>query len=238
MFWNNKSTKYKEFNSEIVRNNQETPDAWNITRKPFHRVFLYDNMMKSHPEHDNFFKGAAEYLAVGFVDERFSLWKKHLGKASFAVPLHGDSEINAPIKGEMYKLSTDYVFALDKIYNNGVEYERIRTLVQIPQREVKFLKEPVEIYSTDKSSEPELQSIVTVDANTKSYWAWMYVGRSNYWDEQMKSSLVMIDHGHGHTKIRGNSSHTSNAMFTPVRRFISKKTGQPYYYFSIKEYED
>lgn len=244
-FWNN-TAKYVDFNKKVSQESQYTPDTWRLCSREFQRLFVYDNYMKGHTEHQNMLDVRGEYQAIGYMHETdLSLWKKQLGRASFPVALIGAEVPYSPVKGELYKVPTDFIFELDKLRENGLQFQRVRTKIRVPQREVVWLKERVELHPRIKGNaelayaqnlEPELHSTITVEAVDKHIDAWVYIGMPDYWYDQLKSSLISITEGN-RTVIRANG-RGSGSLFAPVRRFTSNKTGKPYYYYSIKEYDD
>lgn len=143
---------------------QYTPDLPFLEKKKAHLVFLYDNLMRLHE--GTHFKDQSEYKCVAFTHNRFSVLKKCLGKESFPVainkPITGIKA--AAIRGEIHLVPTENMVSLDTLYENTVQFIRIKAPLIIPYRKI-----------------TTVQGINSVEPKTKEIPAWIYVGVPSYW---------------------------------------------------------
>lgn len=195
-----------------------TPDVWFLEQFQYHHVFIYGPEQLDHLHHrriveDGFFTGN-----IGYTCEPYALWKKRLGKESFAIPL--DEEVGKidghewgnefaaaskqPIRGEIHTLTMDQIISLDEHYRNTVQFSRRRVLVSVPYRL---------LYETGatKLVTEKFTSIIPVN---------MYVGMQGYWENTFANS--------------------DNSTFTPVRLYEPPKDSElkKHYHFGTIEYED
>jgi len=193
--WKKKKSVFPDADwfEEIERETDFTPDIWRLERYQFQLMFIYGEMMRQHQMH-SMVEEFSVPLAKGFTQGKYSLWKKNLGNVSFPIALDvpfSGAPLEA-IKGELYAIQTSQYINLDKFKLNGYHFLRQRVPIVIPYREIGGYEQSTKIQ------------------------AWMYVGISDYWVEQ-------LDAGY---------------LFSPVRVFKpSKAWTDKYYYFSIMEYE-
>lgn len=171
-----------------------TPDLVWLTRRHFQLLFVYGTQMRGHPQHELVMEHGA-YAATTYTDGKFSLWKKRLGKESFPIALENSGwrrpDWNVPpfgrVQGELYAISTEQLIALDKHYQNTLEFQRKRVPLVLPYR--KLFKIPgTEIQRHIEESlgiEPK-SSVVTTQPGVQLVKAHMYIGRSDYWDNQLE----------------------------------------------------
>jgi len=156
---------------------QFTPDLWNMERRQLQLLFVYDEMMKGHHEHD-LIREHSVGVATAYTEERFILWKKNLGKLSYPIPLAKKylSVPSAKIKGELYGVLPPQFKELDKHKLNGVHFIRVRVNVSVPYRRIVKTREQ--------------QGTVMLDEEVQRIRAWMYIGVPSFWDDQIDSGYL------------------------------------------------
>jgi hypothetical protein len=123
----------KAWLSQIKDENQFTPDLPILEQYEHQLMFLYNECKPGLPNH-KLVEESCVPLATAFTRPEFSLWKKRLGKKSFAMALKEDSK-EAPfrrIKGDLVLLETSRFKELDKYMSNTVYFNRVRTTVEVP----------------------------------------------------------------------------------------------------------
>lgn len=164
-----------------------TPDVWKLEQSMYQLVFVPDDLMQGH-RHNNLI---AEYGYSGdtplhpgcFTLERFTYFKKDLGIESFGIPMEKKfkplgyigsyNPSPSKIRGELYAILSPAIKTLDIHRQNGLQFRRIRTMIHLPYREVRFSKEqPI------PNITPEF--LRTVEA-------WMYVGVPEYWEDRISN---------------------------------------------------
>jgi gamma-glutamylcyclotransferase (GGCT)/AIG2-like uncharacterized protein YtfP len=176
-----------EWFEEADREVDFTPDMWNMERRQFQLLFVYDEMMNGHRQH-NLISEHSVGVATAFSQEKFILWRKNLGKESYPIPLtkRYTSVPPARIKGELYAVSSPQYKELDKYKVNGVHFIRVRMNVDIPYRQLVKTRQD--------------QGTVLLEEKIQTIRAWMYVGVPSFWDD-------MIDSGYLFSPVR---SYTPN----------------------------
>lgn len=218
--------------SEATNATQFTPDVAFIENIQVHILFLVDNHQSQFKGFDIVKDGLAFSNGHAFTRDKFQMWKKPLGRESFPVPILSTptNETVAPwfpkprvIKGELYGVRAYTLMELDKAMANTVQFVRRRVRLVYPYHGL--YRMPVEKgleyisrterhirYETDipkKMLSPELIHKPS---------AWMYVGRDEYWADQM-----------------GESAYDSRLKV--VRAFEPKRDGmiRSYYQFTKNE---
>lgn len=183
-----------------------TPDANILSNYTNHFLFVYDRLMEGRDEFA-VIEDFSEPVATGFTEKLFCTWRKNLGSLSFPIALEATKEWeipswadvavnkgwfkNAPpaiVKGQVFCLGHERIFELDKHYKNMRQYNRKRVLIQVPFR-----------YDSNSSNDYICR-----------LWAWMYVGSSEHWEDQLDAGM----------------------FFTPVRVFTPKnQLITPYSFF-------
>lgn len=161
-----------------------TPDFRLIEQTSHQNVFVYGRDMTNRPE---FNASVSERQYTAFTLPQFSLWEKKLGKESYPVALKSHLQKNlivdgidrqlAPtnrIKGEVHKIQATHLYKLDKMRENGVQFQRMRVAVVVPYRTLKV--------QTLKQS--------SMEVHIESHMAWMYVGLPEYWEEQLDAGYT------------------------------------------------
>lgn len=210
-----------------------TPDLWWLSRRHFQLLFVYGTQMRGHPQHELVMNYGA-YAATTYTDGKFSLWKKRLGKESFPIALEDSTPLpdghlaagwkpptwslppRARVQGELYALETPQMYALDKHYENTLEFKRKRVPLIIPYH--KLYRIPYENSDTQKQIAEAIgtdfkDQVVTSESCVELVRAWVYIGKSDYWTNQ------------------------SDHLFSPGNTFRSRKGWLgDYYAFTKEEY--
>lgn len=178
---------------EDHRRLQFTPDYYLISQKKSHLVFIHDDMMQLQPNHSKVVEGSLSGfypLSYGYTSRRFSFIKKELGLKSFPIALELRDTEELPmfmadsyrIRGEIYAVRPQTLIELDTHRQNGVQFQRRRVNINVGFR--------------------KLRQAHWVDANAKDRYAlnldreemcssecWMYVGREDYWKDQLHAGF-------------------------------------------------
>lgn len=164
-----------------------TKDANLLTQYDYQPIFVYDRLMEGQDDHSKIKDYIQPTFATGFTSHRFCLWQKNLGKLSFPIALETKVQPldlpwadlaretswfkDAPparIRGMVYNISTKAFFELDKLYRNGLHYYRKKVKVLMPYRA--------------KKENGGCEYMVGL-------WCWMYVGISDYWENQLDAGM-------------------------------------------------
>jgi len=194
---------------------QYTPDALNLERRMFHRVFIPDEMMSNNKDHHHIGANSAK-INLGFItQDKFSYLKKvednHITGIPLREPVYRVPQ--AQIRGELYAIRPNWLIELDNYKENGVKYHRERVTLRIPYH--------IQKKDWDKDVQHAELKIP----------AWMYIGNPVYWHYQLENS----------TKIKSNDSVSyvsESAVFSPVKTFIPHNPLlEEYYHFTPLEYD-
>lgn len=191
-----------EFFSGAIAKSQFTPDIATLSRREFQLIFVYGTQMRGHPEHELVIAHGA-YLATAYTGQRYTLWKKRLGEASFPIALTGvgwsrpDWARPTPsfVQGELYAIPTAQLIELDKHYQNTLEFERKRMLMTIPYRKLYRVCSPDTQAAIDKYFGIE-SAVVTTQTSVEIVKAWMYIGKPDHWDDQLGHFFNPVDRYH------------------------------------------
>lgn len=166
---------------------QYTPDASLLSQNKMQHIFVYDRLMEKRDDFESIIEAVLPIASIGYTVHRFCNWRKNLGKLSFPIPLETrESPTNPPwadlaretswfrdappaiVKGIVYSIDSDKFKELDKLYRNGLYFDRKKVKIQIPY-------------------------IAQIENGGKEYlmklWAWMYVGRKEHWEDQLDAGM-------------------------------------------------
>lgn len=202
--------------------NRFTPDIWELERSEFQRVFIYNEMKLGHRSDPFLPENLAERDATCYTESYFVLHKKKLGQASQAIATDGDlwphpfgaTAERAKIQGDMYVVYSSHIPVLDTYHQNTVEFERRRVRILRPWRNVVRAKDGFPLNGQMLDSF-KARGIVHSMRGCATMDAWMYVGKPEFWAEQLAR------------------------QFAPVKLFTSPNEPwlKEYYAFTLKEYE-
>jgi len=174
-----------------------TPDIHLLEQHWWNPVFIPDDCMIHHSyhitergsRHDLVKEGASGYdpfYEDCYTAKPFTFLEKNLGKQSFPIPFDPINDNDLPmwmnkshrIKGELYALSSKSIIELDNHRLNTVQFDRVKVTINIPYAQ-KY-RDIAQSYngvwsSTYRSSKT---NIVSIQAH-------MYVGRFEYWRDQL-----------------------------------------------------
>lgn len=185
-----------EFIRTITDKNPLTPDIWTLEQYHFQKLFVYGTNMRGHPQHELAIEYGA-YGACAYTDEHFTAWKKRLGKESFPIALKGSGWRKpdwarppmARVQGELYIIETQQLIKLDKHFQNTLEFQRKRVPVIIPYYDLYRISDnslyPHSIKTKINESLGIDEQVVTTERSAKVIKAWMYIGKSEFWDDQL-----------------------------------------------------
>lgn len=163
-----------------------TPDISYLEKHEYQNVFFSDDLMRGGRHHDlvaSASKTGEKPLWCGYTFHPFHHYIKNLGKFSFPVmlkdPIPNFTRWPAEklkVWGEIYSVRPYRFKELDTLRENGVQFERQRIIVQIPDFKIR---------SGGHSPLPRPDKIDRV--TTIAVWA--YVGIQKYWDDQLGGSF-------------------------------------------------
>jgi hypothetical protein len=184
---------------------QFTPDIWKLEKYEYQLLFLCDDLMSRHPNHELIKDYIVPELAVpAFTAEGWwSLWRTKNGKDSYSIPLVNNLRrvMSRRILGQIVAIRPYMFIDLDKLKVNGVLFKRIRSSFLVPYR---------------KKIDTRIGEMIT-DEFTQLIRAWMYVGVSEYWNKELSDYSFRL--------VRN---------YEPRKRDGSWWPGS-YYYFSVND---
>jgi len=172
-----------------------TPDLWLLEQKKAHLFFIHDDMAQLQPFHDLVKAGSLSGfypMNYGYTAKKFTFVKKNLGLKSFpiALDLPFEDREKLPqymsnehrIRGEIYAIRPRQIVELDNHRQNGVQFQRIRVNINIGFR--KLMRHSITSSTGKKYSEYNLTKEEMI-----SQEMCMYVGRRDYWMDQLESGF-------------------------------------------------
>lgn len=158
-----------------------TPDIWKLEQ--FTRQLLFVPCDLKTGGRNNELLRQASFVPLPvyplcYTTNKFTFWKKDLGKLSFPVPLpEGYRPSNfvrwevepARIQGELWSIRPRAFISLDILRQNTLQFRRERVRIACPWRDV---------YRTVSNAHISPDYIINIPA-------WMYIGVQNYWDPQI-----------------------------------------------------
>lgn len=167
-----------------------TPDLWELEQKKEHRVFIHDDMMQLQPNHELVRQGSLSGFypfQYGYTTKKFSFIQKELGLKSFPIALDlRDLAEELPmyiadshrIRGEVYAVRTPTLIALDNHRQNGVQFQRRRVNINIGYKKL-YKSHWFNAFGNKKYNyQLGKEEMLSVEC-------WMYVGRNEYWKDQL-----------------------------------------------------
>jgi len=167
---------------------QYTPDYHLLSVVRSHLVLVPDDMAQLQPNHRLVHDGSLSGfypLAYGYTARRFSFIKKELGLKSFpiALELYHELKEELPVwmsdeyrlRGEIYAIRPQQIVLLDTHRQNGVQFERVKLNVNIGYQKYYKRKTKADYFL-------EREEMITIPM-------WMYIGRTEYWEDQLKAGF-------------------------------------------------
>lgn len=172
---------------------QFTPDYHDIGSRKGNLVFIHDDMMCLGPMHDLVKEGSLSGFypfTYAYTSQKFNFVRKDLGLKSFPIALQLKEDQNMPmhvayrsrIRGEIYAVRPETIVSLDTHRQNGVQFQRVKMNINIGSRK---LRESVWTDANGKDRyeyKLDKEEMCTVPC-------WMYVGREEYWKDQLESEF-------------------------------------------------
>lgn len=176
-------TKQQKLAKSIRQAREFTPDMADLERKPWHFLFVYDDMkegMKGNPR----LVGAEKVQYTVFTQNPCLVFERDIGKISYPIAFRTTLKYQNPppfinLKGELYKVPFGSFLSLDTYYQNGVVYDRLKTTAIIPLTKLFF---------KDRQHAENIFGHENVHAAFMSKKAvyripcYMYFGKEDYWD--------------------------------------------------------
>lgn len=176
-----------------------TPDVWVLGQYEYQLVFVYGCSQRGHPQHD-LVSSLGAFAATTYTDDKFTLWKKRLGRESYPIALQGsgwkrpdwNETPRARVQGELYAVPRSAIYELDNHYQNTLEFQRIRVPMVIPYKELYEIVggTPMQQQINQVLGLPPQRATVSSETGVKLVRAWMYVGKPQYWDDQLAHHFI------------------------------------------------
>jgi hypothetical protein len=144
-----------------------TPDMWRECRFEWRRLFIPDEMQRGFYRYP-LIQENSWFRARAFTEESFTMWKKKLGEASYAIVLP-QAYSNVPlahIGGQLHYVRPNLFKELDKLKLNGLQFIRRPVSVMVPFRE-------------------QVSSRTAGHERVRRCYAFMYVGIADYWNREL-----------------------------------------------------
>lgn len=184
---------------EASHETQYTPDIATLESYKYQIVFVVDEFKRGFPAHELISSGRCVSLGRAYTRDPFLCWKKPDGANSFPIPIIATDETvsvvpwfprPSKIKGELYAISSSTMRKLDTHRKNGVQFTRQRVRLTYPYRQLKR-NEYIFPPSWEFISKTELaMHMAEFPEQTLTEFlyhhpsAWMYIGRTTYWEHQ------------------------------------------------------
>jgi hypothetical protein len=201
--------------------NTHTPDIAHLESFKTIRLFVPDDMKRDLKRHD--LLGETVYEAQAFTMDNFFFWKKNLREESFTIPILTQQPQGLPktmhfpspgkILGECHRIKPAQLIDLDRRRENGVQFIRKRVRLLVPNRMVHTTG--YHKYQQPHDDPALNKPVITTSERVDILKAWMYVGKSEYWD-------TLIDAGYS---------------YTSVSQYHAKQRKWLGYYFNYKDNE-
>jgi len=172
------------FNHSALRRTQFTPDISELELHQFVLLFVCDDVMRAGKNYKLIAEHSAK-AARGFTMKAFNFYSKRTD--GMGIPMKVDAQPDRfsftalKIKGEIHAVRPAAFPDLDRWYQNGQMFRRVRTKILYPTREHGMIvnkdsmgrKLPVALQGAKHFLLPE---------KVEPIEAWMYVGVPNYWN--------------------------------------------------------
>lgn len=218
----------------IIKNWEEaakyTPDVARLTQRQNWNVFLYCDLQH---KMDDTHPLVGDHVWDGFTRDHYTMWKNDLGKLSYPV-IFKDDRLKAvehnKVRGIVVRMRTQRLIDLDAGRLNGVQFQRIRVPITIPHYALMKVK--------DRPSHQRLHGGGYLRGDRQiipcehKVWAWMYVGKPDYWLDDLRkiltAKIIRAD-------ARRNDEHTlifdGKTVPSATRYLPNDENKEPYYFF-------
>lgn len=184
---NSNRTAIQDFAEFQDKDHSWTPDVHVIEKQPFHLIFFYDDMMPGYPEYQAFMQQCSSPQHTAFTLPTYALHQKEVGRSSKVFAVLPTSQERTPpwmdprgappakIKGRLVVVTKEAIYDLDEHYENGVQFDRIRTSALVPYRQVLHL---------------ESGGIMLGGTRYWNVKTWMYLGVDKFWYPQLDNGYL------------------------------------------------
>lgn len=165
---------------------ENTPDAWQLELQPRVNLFVYDDMMPGHRNHE-FITGNACPMGWAITRKLYSLWKFKPMAEAFALENSYKNFMSMPgeindihygyLRGEVYSIPSTQIVELDNYRQNGERYQRVRIPVVVPYHKTTENKELVARVGAGE--------LISKKQRVVALSAFCYLGKPEYWNPRL-----------------------------------------------------
>lgn len=176
-------TKQQKLAKTIRQAREFTPDMVDLERKPWHFLFVYDDMKETMKGHVRL-AGAKMVPYTVFTQNPCVVFEHDLGRMSHPIAFQTTLKYQNPppfinLKGELYKVPYGTFLSLDIYYQNGVSFDRLKTTAVIPLSHL-FFKDRV--HAENIFGAENVHAAYMAKKAVYRVPCFMYFGREDYWD--------------------------------------------------------
>jgi hypothetical protein len=187
-----------DLSAEIAKIDEQspdyTPDAYSLEEKMFNFIFVSDTFKSGHKDNSMVTVGASglKPFFPAYTSEKFSFLIHKKDKLPIPIrPLnHPDLPLflqkDLRIRGEVYALRGCTIIELDNHKKNGVKFIRVPINVTVPYYKKKMVKTQTYGGTWSVSYESSKDFLCSVKA-------WTYLGRPEYWLDQLLKEDAVFD---------------------------------------------
>lgn len=172
---------------------QFTPDYNELQQRKSVLVFIHDDMAQLQSNHDMVRLGSLSGFypfMYGYTTKKYTFVKKNLGLKSFPIALDLRDTEELPvfmteahrIRGEVYAIRPPQMIVLDTHRQNGVQFRRVKVNINIGYQKL-YRKAVVD----DKGRSHAEYNFGKEEMCSEEMM--MYVGREEYWKDQLKAGF-------------------------------------------------
>lgn len=180
----------KKFVQSLGKLYPKTPDIAQLENQKYTLVFAADDLMKPHKNYE-LIAGKSQPVSRGFTREAFDY---RIGRYTGRGLPFADKK-GLKVKGQIHAVETQHIPTLDKHYNNGVEFARVKTSIIVTDKEHRLMSIGSEEFL--KHLPPGMIRTVpelglrhyTSNPRVCLIEAHMYVALRKYWNDDDKSWL-------------------------------------------------
>lgn len=184
-----------------------TPDIGKLQETEWQLVFIYDRLQLGFDDYTAYMSEHAATVCTAFTNDPYVMFKKRMGLNTYPILQKKDYVSPEPtrVKGELHYIRSQQLIQLDKLRENGVQFNRELIDIFVPFFKVHKLKswkeggrnkgEYMKLYGTEHPTDtiPHYQVIK----------AFAYIGANEYWDD-------LIDGGYDYLPVTKYEAHNRN----------------------------
>jgi gamma-glutamylcyclotransferase (GGCT)/AIG2-like uncharacterized protein YtfP len=150
-----------QLSNRMALHKRHTPDIPELEKIDKHIVFVYDGMMNYYLRHTILSLNKSTYIGKYQTNDMHfvMLLYNRVYRQNYPVVLREKSKHARCIYGEAYAITPKTLMLIDKMNDNLVQCKRERE----------------QIYAVG-------------DVTRKKHWAWMYIGKEDYWEPEMTNN--------------------------------------------------